>query len=155
MENDMTKLEFLDKLRDALTGRLSSGQIMENVRFYEDYINTEIRKGRSEEEVLVSLGDPRLIARTIVETRGGSREGAAENSGRAAAQNFGMGRELETKRRLQGGAGVPIWIWLILAILILILVLSAVFSFISAILPIILPIMLVLFFVKVFRDWMN
>ena len=67
----MNKQEFVDRLRMALNGRVSPGLVMDNVNYYEDYINTEIRKGRTEEEVLESLGDPRLIARTIIQTNGG------------------------------------------------------------------------------------
>ena len=59
----MNKQDFIDRLRMALNGRVSPGLVMDNVNYYEDYINTEIRKGRTEEEVLESLGDPRLIAR--------------------------------------------------------------------------------------------
>ena len=67
----MNKQEFVDRLRMALNGRVSPGLVMDNVNYYQDYINTEIRKGRTEEEVLESLGDPRLIARTIIQTNGG------------------------------------------------------------------------------------
>lgn len=67
----MTKQEFLDRLRRSLHGKVSPGQVAENLQFYEDYINTEVRKGASEAEVLAGLGDPRLLARTIVEARGG------------------------------------------------------------------------------------
>ena len=63
----MDKQEFVDRLRMALNGRVSPGLVMDNVNYYEDYINTEIRKGRTEEEVLESLGDPRLIARFLQE----------------------------------------------------------------------------------------
>ena len=64
----MTKQEFLEKLRLALTGNVPGSVVSENLQYYEDYINTEIRKGKSEEEVLAALGDPRLIARTIITT---------------------------------------------------------------------------------------
>ena len=63
----MNKQEFVDRLRMALNGRVSPGLVMDNVNYYQDYINTEIRKGRTEEEVLESLGDPRLIARFLQE----------------------------------------------------------------------------------------
>ena len=72
----MTKREFLESLRLALGGRVTSAQLTENLEYYEDYINTETRKGRDEGEVLSELGDPRLIARTIVETGGGSGRSA-------------------------------------------------------------------------------
>ena len=74
----MNKQEFLEKLRLALNGKVSASVVAENLKFYEDYINTEMRKGKSEEEVLNSLGDPRLIARTIVETKGGRTEQTAD-----------------------------------------------------------------------------
>ena len=76
----MNKQEFVDRLRMALNGRVSPGLVMDNVNYYQDYINTEIRKGRTEEEVLESLGDPRLIARTIIQT--GTRSTATESIGR-------------------------------------------------------------------------
>ena len=85
----MTKQEFLDRLRMSLHGKISPGQVVENLQYYEDYINTEVRKGTAEEEVLARLGDPRLLARTIVETQsgqsaeytGGSRYGGQGNAG--------------------------------------------------------------------------
>lgn len=70
----MTKQDFMERLRLALNGKVGSRQLTENLDYYNNYINTEIRKGRSEEEVLAGLGDPRLIARTIVETGGGSMD---------------------------------------------------------------------------------
>lgn len=75
----MSKQEFIDRLRAALSGRVNSGLVTENVNYYEDYINTEIRKGRTEEEVLKSLGDPRLIAKTIIEMYG--KDSTARNTG--------------------------------------------------------------------------
>ena len=69
----MEKQEFLDKLRLALNGRVETGTVSDTIAYYEEYINTEVRKGRSEEEVMASLGDPRLIARTIIETSGGEK----------------------------------------------------------------------------------
>ena len=38
------------------------------MRYYEDYIQSQVHNGRSEEEVLAELGDPRLIARTLLDT---------------------------------------------------------------------------------------
>ena len=76
----MNKQEFVDRLRMALNGRVSPGLVMDNVNYYQDYINTEIRKGRTEEEVLESLGDPRLIARTIIQTNGGDNRSGYRNT---------------------------------------------------------------------------
>ncbi len=63
----MTKEEFLNGLRTALTGEIPDNEVYTNIRFYEDYIRD---KCRTEEEfdVISQLGDPRLIAKTIIET---------------------------------------------------------------------------------------
>ena len=41
---------------------------MKQLEYYSSYIDDEVRKGKTEEEVLEALGDPRLIAKTIVQT---------------------------------------------------------------------------------------
>ncbi|MBD5489728.1 MAG: DUF1700 domain-containing protein [Lachnospiraceae bacterium] len=63
----MEKTEFIERLQRALAAGISSSQVAENVRYYQDYIDSEIRKGRSEKEVMDSLGDPRLLAKSIIE----------------------------------------------------------------------------------------
>ena len=64
----MTRNEFLNKLKEALANDLSGPVIQENVNYYSGYIADEVRKGRSEEEVVAELGDPWAIARTIIES---------------------------------------------------------------------------------------
>ena len=62
----MTKQEFLDGLRRSLIGGLENGEINEHIRYYSDYIDSQIRMGISEEEIMSSLGEPRLIAKTLL-----------------------------------------------------------------------------------------
>lgn len=64
----MTRSEFLNKLKEALANDLSGSVIQENVNYYSGYIADEVRKGRSEEEVIAELGDPWAIARTVIES---------------------------------------------------------------------------------------
>lgn len=64
----MTRYEFTERLRNALTGEVPATVVEENIRFYDRYISDEIAKGKSEAEVLAGLGDARLIAKTILET---------------------------------------------------------------------------------------
>jgi uncharacterized membrane protein len=63
----MTKLEFLDTLRSVLAGEVPESEIESNIKFYDDYIRNESRDN-GEEYVLEQLGNPRLIAKTIIET---------------------------------------------------------------------------------------
>ena len=52
----MDRIEFVDKLQHALSGGLGSAMVAENVQYYREYIDVEIRKGRSEEEVEEATG---------------------------------------------------------------------------------------------------
>lgn len=63
----MTKEEFVNGLRTALTGEIPDNEVYTNIRFYEDYIKDKCRT-EEEVEVISQLGDPRLIAKTIIET---------------------------------------------------------------------------------------
>ncbi|MGL5434635.1 MAG: DUF1700 domain-containing protein [Lachnospiraceae bacterium] len=74
----MIKGEFLQGLQDALSGEVPPAVVQENLRYYDDYIRTQSRNGRSETEVLEELGSPRLIARTIIEATPGAGEGGYE-----------------------------------------------------------------------------
>ncbi len=149
VESRMTKQEFIEKLRLALNGKVPGNVITENIQYYEDYINTEIRKGKSEEEVLAALGDPRLIARTIITAN-------AQTDSVGTGQYREYGRTEEPQER--GRRHMPVWMWLVLGMLIVALVFSAVVSVLSFLWPILVPviiIMAVMGVVKFFRDWMN
>ena len=54
-------------LRSELEGRVPYSVIQENLRYYDSYIMEEAAKGQTEDEVIESLGGPRIIARTIVD----------------------------------------------------------------------------------------
>lgn len=45
----MDKTEFIDKLRRALNGNISPSMVQNNVSYYKDYIDSEIRKGKDRE----------------------------------------------------------------------------------------------------------
>ena len=54
-------------LKSELEGRVPYSVIQENLRYYDSYIMEEAAKGQPEDEVIESLGGPRIIARTIVD----------------------------------------------------------------------------------------
>lgn len=62
----MTRSEFLERLKKALGNDLSGAIIQENVKYYDSYIREETAKGRSETEVIAELGDPWVLARTVI-----------------------------------------------------------------------------------------
>lgn len=63
----MSKEEFLDTLRKVLARELSESEVADNINYYWNYIEQQIASGKTEEQVLQELGDPRLIARTILQ----------------------------------------------------------------------------------------
>ena len=65
----MEKMEFLNVLRIHIQGVDDIAFVNDTMNYYENYIETEIRKGKSEEEEINKLGDPRLIAKSILASR--------------------------------------------------------------------------------------
>lgn len=134
MQNDnMTKQEFLYALKRALSGEVSPEVFNENMNFYEEYISTEIQKGQSEEEVMEKLGDPRLIAKTIIETSSPmARSSYAEadydsDTGRENKRtySYGFGKEKNGRNNMHifSGWKAALILFTILAVIILFLVL--------------------------------
>lgn len=66
----MTKKQFMEELRSSLEGMVSPMVMQQNLNYYENYINEQIRSGRTEADVLNELGNPRLIARSIIDANG-------------------------------------------------------------------------------------
>ncbi len=63
----MNREEFLRKLRAELVNFVSESVIQEQLNYYHSYIRDECASGKSEEDVVSELGDPRLIARSIID----------------------------------------------------------------------------------------
>lgn len=68
----MSKTEFLDILYNQLSGQIPEGSVAAHVQYYRNYIEDEQQKGRTETDILNDLGDPRLIARTLLDTEVGA-----------------------------------------------------------------------------------
>ena len=68
----MDKSEFLNILREALNQEVNHTVIEQNVRYYDQYINSPSKE--EEERRIMELGDPRLIAKTIIEAEKAARE---------------------------------------------------------------------------------
>lgn len=145
----MDRTEFIERLQRALAGGVNSSQVAENIRYYQEYIDVEIRKGRSEEEVLASLGDPRLLAKSIIEAnkRAGVNEGTNLNYDEETADSASGTR--------QSGKGVvvrmPTWLILLIVGVIAILIIGVIFSVISFIAPVLIPVLIIMLIVNYIR----
>lgn len=76
----MSKQQFLDELAARLREEGAELLVAENLNFYRSYIEEEVAKGRSEEEVLAELGNPALIARSILDAAGFQVDGMPDRN---------------------------------------------------------------------------
>ena len=101
----------------------------------------EIKKGRSEKEILEELGDPRLIAKTIIDTAG-------EEAGSYVEETSHRSSDKEFSNKV---FRIPLWVGMILLLLIVIVVFKVVGLVLGALLPIIVPVALVYFLIRYFK----
>lgn len=157
----MTRREFLDTLGRALRRELSEQEVLDNLRYYEDYIDREVRSGRSEAQVLAELGDPRLIARTILQvdeqreeagsyrrtvyTEDGGRQTVFTEDGDGFSEEtvYTDGQEYGRRRHSPFDMHVHVfgwksWLILLLVIFLIFLVLGTMFAVLWKLLPFIL-----------------
>lgn len=143
----MTKQDFLDGLRRSLSAGLEPEQINEHIRYYSDYIDSQIRKGISEEEIMASLGEPRWIAKTILgmeEAEAVTEEYVEENAAADAKYRYFTINGKTMK--------LPSWLFTILICVVCFLVLTFVFSLMTRLLPFIF---MIIFMVTMIRFLKN
>lgn len=151
----MTKTEFLEKLRIELSSGVSPQVLQDNLSYYSQYIDEEMRKGRTEKEILDELGDPWILAKTIVDAQGEeSVEDVIYDSG---------GWTYRGNTAADEESNIHIWkldswwkkLLLILVIVGVIVVIFAIISgIVSLIAPVLIPILIILLLVRMLkRRW--
>ena len=71
----MSKNDYLDKLRELLSYELPDRLVRNHVQYYADYFREQSAQGKSAQEVCDELGDPQLIARTIIDSEKAGADG--------------------------------------------------------------------------------
>lgn len=85
-KGQMNKEEFLNILRQSLSGEVANQIIDQNVRYYDSYISAQTLQ--EEAEIIDRLGDPRLIAKTIIEAEKAAKEKSMNNWSGTNYQNY-------------------------------------------------------------------
>lgn len=130
----MTRKEFIETLEISLRGQVPPEVAASNLRYYLSYISEEMAKGRSEEEIMDMLGDPRLIARTIVDATAADEGPRGTNSrGGDGSQQERTGTWTSNKNFLSGS-----WKWILILVLLVILVITLVSGMISLLIRMVL-----------------
>ena len=128
------RYEFINALRAALNGKVPATTVEDNVQYYEEYIEVQLRQGRGEAEILAALGDPRLLARTIIEANKyaeGTETYGGDGYGEIPAGGSGKGFWQWYQER-------PQWVHTIMSVLIAMFVLFIAFTVLQALFPFIL-----------------
>lgn len=71
----MKKREFMNELKEALDGSVSTQTYYDTINYYENYFAKQKEAGKSEEEICSELGSARIIAKTIIDTEGQGASG--------------------------------------------------------------------------------
>lgn len=143
-EKDMVKGEFLEILRSQLSGQMQEDKVAAHVRYYQDYIEAQVRGGRPEAEVLRELGDPRLIAKTLLDT----------DTGEAVYQEYQSyteNQENENTSKSHRKLDLSTWYGRVIVIVLAALVIIGLLVVIGTILPFVIVGGLVLYLFSKFR----
>ena len=166
----MTKEEFLEGLKRALFSTGSQSLIEYNLDYYSSYIDGEIAKGRSMDEVMNELGDPRLIANSIKVAEGysdvfvGLEDEVIDGNAGDYKENSdfefntkGFDKDYEDSHEENGAFkiynmnGKSLILPLIIALAILVLVVVVIVAVFSFLAPVLLPIIAVLIVVGLIK----
>lgn len=153
----MTKKEFLNILYGQLTDQISSDKASAHTQYYQKYIEDEIKKGYNEEDILRSLGDPRLIAKTLIDT-GADPSGYSKNEQNVYNSNQNdcnsnsyTSDNQSNQKHHHYHLNLSTWYGKLIVILAAAAILALLFVALSFLLPVILTVSAVLLFISWFR----
>ena len=145
----MSREEFLAGLEEALAGEVPASVIRENLNYYNSYISQEMAKGRTVDEIVDEIGEPRIVARTIIDSS--EAAGAFEDAGSTYES------QSETSSHVHY-FDLSKWYWKLLLMLAVFVVFSAVFRLLGGIFALlvrfagpVLMLLLVWWFIKSLR----
>ena len=132
----MNREEFLRGLEDALAGEVPQSVIRDNVNYYGSYISQEMAKGRTVDEIVDEIGDPRIVAKTIIDSSEASGEtsgGSGYGSYRSTSYSESEGQSPSNGKNSVHYIDLNKWYWKLLAYLLLFMIVSLVFRLIGGI----------------------
>lgn len=150
----MSREEFLRELENALVNDVPEAVIRDNVNYYSTYISQEMANGRTVDEIVDEIGEPRIVARTIID----SYEGAEESVGSRRFEEF---RERDSQP--DSGSSYHFhyidlnkWYWklsfTVISVLFFVLIVNIVGGILTILLRLAGPILLILLVIWIFKD---
>lgn len=163
----MSKEEFLQELAEALAGDVPESVIRDNVSYYGSYLSQEMAKGRSVDEIVMEIGEPFILAKTIIEHCEAGGECAGDNGCGSYQESYSdAGSQTRSQGYGTGGQQNPFpnmhyidlnkWYWKLLAIVILFFTVTMVLNIVGGIFALMIrfagPLMMVFLVVWFFRN---
>ncbi len=118
----MNKETYIDALERKLWDRLDPDQLRDIISYYKDYFAMEAAKGISEEETIRKLGDPALLAKSILAAEGSKGESEIEQGIQKQGREFRGGKLL-------------VLLVIVAVLIVLCAIIGLIFSVVSALLP--------------------
>lgn len=139
----MRKNEFIEQLNEHLSGNVSQQEKDEVLSYYRNYIEEEIRMGKSEQEVIDFLGSPSGIAKSVIEASGGETDRAASFEDYA--------KEEPKKGKVVHFSGWKAALLVAGIIFAIFLIIAVAFQILAVLIPILIPVAIVCFVVRLLR----
>lgn len=149
--------DFFRELEDCLRGEVSEAELADSMNYYRQYFREQRAVGVSEEEIIRSLGSPRLIARSIIDAHEAQEESgeyydSGQNSYYGSDQDGyydveqGQYRGTEENRGYVRKKGSMLW-----GVLIFVVVLLLLGMVIKVLLPVILVVIAAVLILRLIR----
>lgn len=134
----MNKPQFIEQMRRSLASIDDYVFVNDTIAYYENYIESQVRMGKSEEQVMQELGDPRLIAKSICASHVTDEE-VQDNGSYQNYDTWTRGRTPHTILNWNGRQiNLPLWLLKILAVLAAIIVIVLLFTILKVLSPFII-----------------
>lgn len=147
----MTRYEFLTKLREALLAELDEREVEAQVEYYNSYIMDEVNRGRLEQDVLDELGDPWVIARSVIELGetfpGGNVYDSYDSAGDRARQTNQQEMHRYSVHNFSGWKAILVILGIIGVFVLLMAVVGGILSLLA---PILVPVLLIVIILRWF-----
>lgn len=163
----MNREDFLRELEEALAGDVPEAVIRDNLSYYGSYLSQEMAKGRSVDDIVAEIGEPFIIAKTIIDSTEAADDPAGNDGYGSYRETYTDSRSGQYQNTDQGYGDqqgphmhyidLNKWYWKLLAIIILFMVVSLVFNIVGGILALLIrfagPLMMIFLVVWVIRNF--
>ena len=147
----MMKEKIKKKLQHELSSELDPNKVQENIRYYAQYIQEEINKGKTESEVLEMLGDPWVLSKTIIDAQDGTDEEVVYEAQRYEYRNREQELNDNPKTKVFMVSRWRVILTLLGVLLLIFAVLSLITGLIGLLLPVIIPILIVVLIIRLIQ----